>query len=43
MQIARVFFDVHMGKNFKGLLKICHKNKYLPEALRESYVVFHEQ
>jgi hypothetical protein len=26
MQIARVFFDVHMGQNFKGLMDMCKKN-----------------
>lgn len=40
MQIARVFFDVHMGQNFKGLLKICHKAGIRVEAESDSYVVF---
>ena len=40
MQIARVFFDVHMGKNFKGLISICHKSGMKPEAETKSYVVF---
>lgn len=40
MQIARVFFDVNMQKNFDGLLKVCHKEGFKPEAQKESYVVF---
>lgn len=40
MRIARVFFDVHMAKNFNGLLSICHKAGIKPEAEGESYIVF---
>lgn len=40
MQIARVFFNVHMGQNFQGLLRICRDNRLKPEQNPESYVVF---
>lgn len=40
MRIARVFFDVHMGQNFKGLLSLCHKAQIRPEAMGESFIVF---
>lgn len=37
MQIAQIFFDTHMGKNFVGLNDICKKAKV---DSRDSYVVF---
>lgn len=40
MNIARVFFNVHMGQNFKGLLKVCHDAGMRPEAMAKSYIVF---
>lgn len=38
MQIARVFFDTHMGLAFKGLEDLCRKNKVNPSY--EQYVMF---
>jgi len=38
MQIARVFLDVHMGKNFTGLLDILRKEKVNNQL--NQYVVF---
>lgn len=40
MQIARVFFDVNMGRNFKGLLEIARKAGIKPAQERESFIVF---
>lgn len=37
MQIAQVFFDTHMGKNFAGLTEILKKAKVNPQ---NSYIVF---
>lgn len=33
MNIARVFFDVHMGQSFQGLSRLLHKNKIDPRTL----------
>lgn len=40
MRIARVFFDIHMGQAFNGLLSICRESGYRPEEFKESFVVF---
>lgn len=40
MRVARVFFDVHMGQNFRGLMSIAHKAGLKPEADAESFLVF---
>jgi hypothetical protein len=40
MRIARVYFDVHMGQAFAGLMSICHKSGFKPEEKADSYVVF---
>ena len=37
MQIAQIFFDTHMGKNFQGLNDILRKAKVNPQ---NSYIVF---
>lgn len=38
MQIAHVFFDIHMGMAFTGLNEICKKAKV--ESTNSKYVVF---
>ena len=40
MRIARVFFDTHMGKNFRGLKKVCAENGLKNEDIQNSYLVF---
>lgn len=40
MQIARVFFDVHMGKNFIGLTQLCKDAGFDIREKTEAYVVF---
>ncbi len=37
MQLAQIFFDVHMGKNFQGLIDVCRKAKV---DSKNQYVVF---
>lgn len=39
MEIARVFFDVHMSLNFQGLSRILKDHKIKPETLDTSDLV----